>query len=147
LADDLEWPDTEPIGMRRSRNWMPTKHVWTSRKSVGRSALSKTLWYPRAGEPQQGYVFAKLNIPEVLPMQSVAVCRDGLLYSLRHTELDKSRGMGWGRLPEPDIMLAAVNPDPSAAHAYNLLTPFPRPSFEESLISRIKPEHLPPAYR
>lgn len=140
LAEELGWPDAESIiGMRsgRGRNvrWLPQLPAWEHNRHIDHAALTKRLFYPRVGEAQPGYVFAELNIAGL--EQRVAVARNKKLYSLRGHELYKSKAMGWGRLPDPEYLLPAIEP------VKIMLNYRPYKSLEEALVSRIHPQYLP----
>lgn len=133
LAFERNWVDSEPvIGMRRSR--VPGVDGIPPGMQVVRAGLTKALFFPKVGPTMRGYVFAELNMK---PTQQVAVCEDHMLYSERGPELaNGSKGIGWGRLPDPEYMLAHIQPVTA------LLRHPSHKTLAESLISRILPVNL-----
>jgi hypothetical protein len=70
--------------------------------------------------------------------QLVALCEDGLLRSRRGPELTMgSKGIGWGRLPNPDYMRAHIKPAEILIIGRDR-----RKSIAENLVSCILPIHL-----
>jgi hypothetical protein len=133
LAARLNWADAEPIIDMRVRGG--GRPVWTSSMNVAKAGLTKALFIHKVGYTRRAYPSWRLN---VMPTQQVAVCiEDGYLYSLRGPDdLIESKGMGWGRLPDPDYLLAAINPSKV------LLSYAPFKSLDEALMSRIHPRSL-----
>jgi hypothetical protein len=105
MADDLGWPNSTDISMKTRRyeavpqmNKIP---VWHSSKHVAKAALTKRLFL-KQNETYKGYVFGYLSLAK--PPQTVAICSDGNIRSLRGAELRHSNGLGWGKLPDPELM-------------------------------------------
>jgi hypothetical protein len=107
LYDSLNWLEADQLeGMKTG----PSDRIpgWKEAEHVAKAALTKRLFYrhPAGGEPQPGIIFAKLSTSN--PRQLVALRADGKLVSKRGTELEKSYGIGWGKLPDKDIMEPAL---------------------------------------
>lgn len=105
MATELQWPGSLAIDMRACR--IPGVPAWTSGLRTAKAGLTKVLFYPKIDETRRGYYFGRLRM---IPSQHVALCSDGYLRSLRGDELPKSYGIGWGVLPDPELLLAAIKP-------------------------------------
>ena len=133
MADELDWPNAAPIDMRAHR--IEDVPVWTSIPNMAKTVVGKAVLYPKISDTQPGYpYFARLN---TTPTQQLAICRDGIR-SLRGSggELTKSKGMGWGRLPNPRYLLDAIEP------VKVLVNYSPYKTLEEALLRMIDPGEL-----
>lgn len=103
LAEELAWPDSVNINMRTGSK-LPFSSfafsAWRTNLNNTKADLTKGLFFPETSQ-NKGYVFGKLGLAS---SQQVALCYDGLLRSYRGRELKKSKGIGWGRLPDPGLM-------------------------------------------
>lgn len=109
IANELGWPASDTIVLRKTRNISPAnafdRPAWVNPRNTAKSGLTKALFFPRAEDERRGYVFGELGLS---PSQQVAICDDGLLRSLRGPELERSKGVGWGRLPDPGLLIDAL---------------------------------------
>lgn len=105
LANYLGWPNANDLGTMEVPRFdlYPTRN---SRLHIAKAGLTKLFFFKDRGEAHRGYILGKLGAS---PDQVVALCDDGLLRSYRSHELDRSNGIGWGRLPDPDILHAALD--------------------------------------
>lgn len=114
VANQHGWPHAGVIEMRTPGRalapvgWLLFRDksvpTWTKPLRTAKAGLTKVLFFPRQ-EEHKGYVFGRLGASL---RQPVALCDDGLLRSLRGRELYKSKGLGWGRLPDPDLLKPAL---------------------------------------
>jgi hypothetical protein len=116
LADDIGWVNANEFGrMKTSReppeilpDWLRSRlqiPAWKTRRHIARTALMTAVAFKETGEGHRGYILGVLGAS---PDQLVALCDDGRLRSLRADELDRSKAFGWGRLPDPDKLNAAL---------------------------------------
>lgn len=104
LANHLGWPSSSELGPME----VPKFDLYPARNSrlgMAKAGLTKLLFFKEAGEPHQAYVLGRLGASVD---QLVALCDDGLLRSMRSHELDRSNGLGWGRLPDADLLNNAL---------------------------------------
>ena len=101
-----DWKNASLLDMQKI--WVPGfEDAWKGPLTTAKVGLTKFLWFRKKGEPHWGIIFGHLSIE---PSQAVAVRDDGLLVSKRGTELQKSKGVGWGRLPDPEKMMPVLAP-------------------------------------
>lgn len=104
------WPvkgdmTTHDLSMRVG--WLGQKHIWTRRDRSAKSGTFNLTRTRKLGAGRLGIKFAQLGTS---PTQQVALGEDGKLYSERDPgALNKSKGLGWGRLPDPDLTRAALS--------------------------------------
>lgn len=134
------WPGARDLSMRSAwmKGWTDSVlghrvalPAWRSSPHSVKAPWTKRLFFPVVSE-WQGYSFGKLRMASG---QVVALCDDGLLRSERGPELTRSKGIGWGRLPDKDVLLAAV-------HAYTPIG-YGNEPLSEILLAQIPPELLP----
>lgn len=105
IARGAGWPNAQPIYMRKAV--ISRIPAWKNSRHIAKAGLTKALFYPQCDIERKGYVIGKLHMVHGQP---VALCDDGKLRSLRGDELTRSKGIGWGRLPDRDKLLAALHP-------------------------------------
>lgn len=76
--------------------------IWVKPQTTAIRGLTKAAISRRTGESHKGYIFARLGFEH--PTQLVAFCDDGKLRSLRGRELSRSYALGWGRLPDAELV-------------------------------------------
>jgi hypothetical protein len=112
LADSLDWPGASLLEMRSSRRG--NIDAWTKPRNFAKTSLTKAIVFPVIAG-RRGYVFGHTS---TVPSQLVALCEgkcegedgediNGVLLSKRGPELERSKGIGWGRLPDPGKIAAA----------------------------------------
>lgn len=106
VAEQVGWAGSRELEMRISRGNRFGHKAWKSSLSVARTAFTKTLAFPAIWEGR-GYVIGDTGVS---PSQTVFLCQDGKLRSMRGMELTSSKAFGAGRLPDPDILEAALYP-------------------------------------
>lgn len=104
IMDHMGWPEAGALDMRVGRLG---SDIWKSGHSTAKHPLfnwTRTQKIDRGN--LRGYQFAQFG---TIPTQQIAFGNDRKLYSLRSHELSHSKGSGWGALPEPDLVLAALS--------------------------------------
>ena len=128
VFDALNWPNSDEITLRE-----PSKRLNLGRLGVHKtwrrnnskiigSLKGKALerFYPRKGPTTRGYVIGTLSVRLGGNHIPIAYCSDGKLRSLRGEEFGGGQtAFGWGSLPEPKILKAAMG---RGSNAYGVYT-------------------------
>lgn len=152
LADDRGWPGASWFEMRANKRGLD---AWTKPRNFAKTSLTKAILFPAINHCR-GYVFAHTN---TVPSQLVALCEgkcegedgediNGVLLSERGPELDHSRGIGWGRLPDSKKIAAARAKGGAYGVSYTnveslslvelLLAKMPKEALKDADLSRLK---------
>jgi hypothetical protein len=112
-AKNAHWPNASLLDFRLYRDTPAAKAIrlngrpaWSSPARIAKGGLTQALFFPKI-EQHRGYIFGHLGI---VPSQAVALCDDGKLRSLRGADLPSSKGIGWGILPKPALLMPALAP-------------------------------------
>ena len=103
--EKIVWKHANELGTMLVPRKPDRYSAWENPLHTAKAGLTKALFFTHKGDEHRGYVFGRLGAS---PEQLVALCEDGKLRSLRSHELEKSKGIGWGALPNSEILRAAL---------------------------------------
>jgi len=120
-ADEKGWPGAVEAGMLTGKSeaikaWSPPLEPRRfikiiNAQNTAKAGLTKALFFSEAGgesRGRKGYIVGRLSFGGGSYEPLVAFTDDGKLVMQRDPRLPTSKGIGWGRLPDLDILNAAL---------------------------------------